>query len=497
MNKFKSILNGAAGDSIFLVAVRFVTIFLGLVVTRIMSGHFSMHDYGTYSQINLLATTIASITILGMTDGLNYFFCKEKDQTRRDSFVSTIFSLQLILSLVASIVVLSCAVPVAKYFKNDDVKSLMVFAVLLPFFTNVIHLLQVLFVAVGKAKGIAIRNFVVAVMRIVAIAVACYVFDSIAVMLICTVILDVLQVLYFVIGLKNGGFWVNPFKLNPGLIREILAYCIPMAMFVMLNSLNRDFDKYVVSAFTDTETLAIYTNASKILPFDTVMTAFVTVLVPYITRYIAEKDFDATRKLYSSFLEIAYVSTGIMAIGAIAVAPDLMTLLYSEKYSSGLYIFILYIVVDLLRVLGITLLLSAAGKTKTIMYVSIGTLAVKAVTSVGFFFLFGIIGPAVSTVVVTFINGIVLLYYGAKEIKTSIAKLFEWKYVLLFFGETIVGAALVLALRQVMVSAGITYFVRLVCCYGVFCIVMLVLNFKRFFKNIKYINSCKMNIKKS
>lgn len=493
MNKIKSIFNGAAGDSIFLVAVRFVTLFLGMAVTRIMSGHFSVHDYGTYSQVNLIVTTVTSITILGMTDGINYFFCREKDEKLRDAYVSSIFSLQFIMSLIASVVVMSCTIPLAKYFGNDDIKPLLIYAAILPLTTNLIHMLQVLFVAVGKAKGIALRNFVVAVLRVVAIALACYVFDDISVMLFCTEILDALQIVYFCVGLKKGGFWVNPFKLNTSLVREILSYCIPMAMFVMLNSLNRDLDKYVISAFTDTETLAVYTNASKILPFDVVMSAFITVLLPYITRYIAEKKYDNTLKLYKSFLEISYITTCILAVGAIVSAPDVMTFLYSSKYSEGLNIFILYIVVDILRVLGITLILSASGKTKTIMCVSFATLALNAITSISFYFLFGIIGPAISTVLVTFISGVLLLYFGAKEIKSKISSFFDWKYLLLFIAEAVILAVVVSILRNYLVSLGVGYLLRLIICYGIYGIVMLILNIKRLLKNLSYVNSCKLN----
>ncbi len=492
MSKFNSVFKGASVDSFFLIVVRFMTIFLGIFVTRIMSGHFSKHDYGTYSQVNLLITTITSITILGMTDGINYFFCREKDLAKRDSYVSTIFSLQFIFNLLSSTIVLSCSVPIAKCLGNDDVKPLIMYATILPLTANLIHLLQVLYVALGKAKGIALRNFIVACLRIVAISIACYIFDNIAVMLFCTVILDALQVLYFVIGLKRSGFWVNPFKLDANLIKDILSYCIPMAMFVMLNTLNRDFDKYVISAFTDTETLAVYTNASKVLPFDTIMTAFVTVLLPYITKYIAEKKYDDTQKLYKSFLELSYITTGIMAIGAISVAPDLMTLLYSDKYSEGLNVFILYIVVDILRVLGITLVLSAAGKTKTIMYVAFATLALKAATSISFFWWFDVIGPAISTVLVTFISGIVLLHYSAKEMNTTAIKLFDIKYLALFLFESILAAIVVLMLRKLLTNLGVNYFFRLIICYGIYGMAMVALNVKRLFKNVKYINSCKM-----
>lgn len=493
MNKLKSMLKGASADSVFLIFVRFITIFIGMFVTRIMSGHFSVHDYGTYSQINLLATTITSITILGMADGVNYYFCKEKDKVKRDSYIATIFSLQFILSIISSVIVITCSVPISKYFGNDDVKPLMIYAALLPLLTNLIHLLQVLYIAIGKARGIAVRNFVVAVFRIIAIALACYVFDNIAVMLLCTAVLDALQVVYFVVGLKKGGFMVNPFKLNPNLIKDILSYCMPMAMFVALNTISRDVDKYVISSCTDTATIAMYTNASKILPFDIIMSAFITVLLPYITMYISNKRYEDTQKLFKSFIEISYITTCIMAIGAISVAPDLMTLLYSDKYSNGINIFIIYIVVDILRILGITFVLSAARKTKTIMYVSFITLCLKVVTSVVFFFWFGVAGPAVSTLLVTFINGALLMHYSAKEMHTRAIKLFDIKHLVTFLIELSLMTVVSSLLRKFLAEIGVHYFLRLLICYGFFGIVMILLNAKHLFRHMKLINLCKMD----
>ena len=53
-----------------------------------------------------------------------------------------------------------------------------------------------------------------------------------------------------------------------------------MAIFTLVNTLNRDIDKYVISAVSDTETLAIYANAAKVLPFDIILISFMTVTAP-------------------------------------------------------------------------------------------------------------------------------------------------------------------------------------------------------------------------
>ena len=93
----KSIFSGASGDSFFLIFVRVITLVLGILITRVLSGHFSLQEYGTYSQVMLLITTISSMITFGLMDGINYYFCREVEKERRDSYVSTIFGLQYII----------------------------------------------------------------------------------------------------------------------------------------------------------------------------------------------------------------------------------------------------------------------------------------------------------------------------------------------------------------------------------------------------------------
>ena len=53
-------LGGSSGDALLLTAVKLMTMLLSLVTTRLLSQHLTRYDYGTYSQILLLSSTIAS-----------------------------------------------------------------------------------------------------------------------------------------------------------------------------------------------------------------------------------------------------------------------------------------------------------------------------------------------------------------------------------------------------------------------------------------------------
>ena len=75
----------------FLIIVRLATLVFGLLMTRILFGHFSLQDYDTYLQIMLLTSIVSNLTMLGMMDGVNFFFCKESDEAKRNRYVSIIF----------------------------------------------------------------------------------------------------------------------------------------------------------------------------------------------------------------------------------------------------------------------------------------------------------------------------------------------------------------------------------------------------------------------
>ena len=98
-------IGGASFDAILLTCIKFITTALGLATTRLLSEHLSLHDYGTYSQILLIVSTVASITIFGMMDGMNYFYCKEAETEKKEAYAATIFTAQLMLGTLAGCVV--------------------------------------------------------------------------------------------------------------------------------------------------------------------------------------------------------------------------------------------------------------------------------------------------------------------------------------------------------------------------------------------------------
>lgn len=398
-----------------------------MVVIKLLSVSFSLQEYGTYSQALLITSTAASASILGLTNAVNYFYNRTSDCEEKRRYISTIFSLQYVSGALCLIAVYFFRGSIASYFSNDSLESVLLIIAATPLLTNLIAMYQNLFVSIGRAKVIAVRNFAVSVLRLCAVAAACFVTEDIATVLLVTLFMDAVQVGCFAIGFAKVEFWISPKDMDHTLVREILVFSIPMAVYVLTNTLMCDIDKYVISRFSGAEVLAVYANAAKPLPFDMLTTSLITVLVPIITRLIHQKNFREAQCIFKLYLRIGCILTGILTGGAIAVANHLIVFLYDEKYAFGLPVFIVYLFVDMIRFANVTTLLSGAGKTRILMITSVASLLANAVFNVISYQLVGALGPALTTLGLTIFMTVVLLHYGAKEIQTSTTYLFDFK----------------------------------------------------------------------
>lgn len=486
--KKRDLRKGASVDAILLAMIKMVTAVLGFVITRLLSQYLSVSDYGTYSQVLLIVSTVSSLTIFGMMDSVNFFYSSARNETERENSIATMFTMQCVISTVAGGIVLALSMPLCAYFDNPKLRNLLLFAAALPMLQNLINMMQVLLLSVGKARMLAVRNFVVSAVRLLVVLLVVTAVRNVAVVLWTSLLLDIGQLAVFYIVLRRAGFVVRLRKMEKEYVSRIVHYCAPMAIFIILNNLNRDVDKYLIAAWTDTETLAMYANASKLLPFEIVISSFSAVLLPQITKSIVARENTRAVSLYRSFLEISYISTTIMCCAALAASPQLMKLLYTDKYLSGLPVFRLYILVDMFRFTNITMILAAAGKTGKLMFLSVGALAVNAVLNAVLFKLMGVSGPAVATLVVTLGLGILILSFGAKALETGLRGLFDGKFLLWFGGGNLVLTVVLYAAQTYLAGRGMHYVVVLVLIGGAYALAALGLYGRRLLKALKNVN---------
>lgn len=423
-------IRGASWDSMFLAFGKVMTMLFSIISAKMMSEGLSLTEYGTYSQANLVNTVGTSLILLGFGDALNYFFNGKQtdidDQLRR-RIVNTVFFLEILIGLIFAVGVIVGQDLLILYFNNHEVRILLPVAAFLPILTNIIYFYQIVYVSVGKAKLMSVYSLAMTVVRIITIYFAVYVLKNLLLIYIVLVIQDLVQILIYNLTLVRKSVKITPINIASQYIGKIFAYGLPMGIYAITTTFSRELGKLVVGRLAGTEELAIYSNCSKLLPVDIFVTSFALVLVPYIIRYVTEKNRKMSIDLFANYLRVGYYSVWILGTMLLITPSTVISFLYDDKYLPGVAIFVLYVFDSMLRFASMHQVLVASNKTKNLMFYSIGSLILNFGLNIAFYYLFGLIGPAIATLVTSIIYTWVILHKSLKIIDAGWTDIFDLK----------------------------------------------------------------------
>ena len=272
----------------------------------------------------------------------------------------------------------------------------------------------------------------------------------------------------------------------------IMRYGLPMGVFALTSTLTREIDKLIIGYMSNTETLAIYSNCSKILPFDIVVASFATVLIPYIMKYISIGEKNSSILLFQNYLKVGYYSVWVLGVAVLIVSGQAISFLYSDEYLQGRTIFILYIIDSMIKFASMHLILTASGKTKLLMWISLGSLVANIVLNILLYFILGINGPAIATLIVTTGYTISILHKSINVLNSRWAEIFDIKDLFGFIiclGCTGIVCSII---NQYLLSKGLNqYMVMIIIMFG-FGAVNLFVNLKKIKSILKKINALKL-----
>lgn len=447
--KIKSI-NGTSLDGLLLACIRLLTTVLGILSTMLLSRSLSLLEYGTYSQANLVISLGTSFSILGLTDGTLYFFNKAKNEEEARCSLNTIFAIQVGIGVLLGIAIVFCRSWIIAYYGNPNLAGLFIYIAFRPLLNNLISMLQTLQVSIGRAKAIAVRNIIIAVAKICSIYFAVVIGNDIKFIFIILLVLDAITVLYFWITFEKDKFPIQVWKADTGKIIEIIKFCVPMGIYILTNSLSRDIDKVCIGRLAGTEMLAIYTNCSTVLPVDIISSAFLTVVVPIMTRLVSNKQLKEGRELFSQYIQLGYFTTVTFSAVLFTLSREVICFLYGEKYLGGQVVFLMYTIVSGLRFASLSLVLSANGDTKKLMNISIIGLVANLFLNIVLYYVIGFIGPAVATVIITVATTIILFKYSVRILNCTFNDVICFKQLIKYLVEVIAASILIRACANVL-----------------------------------------------
>lgn len=479
--------NRILGDSIALAAVKIFTMVTSIVSTMILSRALPLTEYGTYSTGNLICNTATLLSAFGLIDAVNYYYNGKKTE-ERNRYINTVFLLFLICGGIAGIAILYGKNFLTEYFHNPALGGICAYIAFRPLALNMGQGLQNLQVSIGKARLCALRNGMISSVKVIAIIITAVTSKDIRIVFFCLLMVETVSDVMFYIVLKNNGVTISPFHADFSKIKEILAFCIPMGIYIQTNSLSRDLDKYVIGFFESTDKLAIYTNCSTKLPFDVVSGPLLTLLIPLLTTCIKNDDYKNGSQLFKCYIKIGYIFTFAFGIGCILVASQAVEFLYGSKYLEGVPLFIIYVIVDMINFISYSLALAAKGRTKELMKVSCVALALNTVINLLMYKTLGFLGPALATVIVTFGVSFCLLSKSANIVHESLISLIDWRHLGRYAIESVFLCLVSLIVKHFMEKASVHYLLILMISGGLFVGSILALNIKDIKKCFSLLN---------
>lgn len=413
-------------NAVKLTAAKFITMGIGMVSAMLLARFRSLTEYGTYSQMMMAVNLATSLIMLGLPNSINYFLGKAKSDEERSGFLSVYYTLSTMLSILVGVVLVAITPLLEIYFKNELISTFWYFLATYPWTRVIMSGTENLLIAYNKSNmlmAFKVVNSISLLAIILIIQLFGGTFVQYIILFLCVEVAFTLWT-YFIAKRNAKKLRIS---LDKELIKTIFKFSLPIGFASVVGTLNIELDKLVITSFFSTEELAIYTNASKELPVSIIASSITAVLLPQVVRLMHSDKKEEAVKLWKSATTISFAIISFIAAACFVFAPEVIEVMYSAKYLPGVSVFRVYCIVLLCRCTYFGMMLNATGKTKFILYSSIGTLLLNFTLNYLFYLIMGFTGPAVATFLTTVVMAVIQMFYTSKRIEVSFFSIFPWK----------------------------------------------------------------------
>lgn len=437
------------GEAVRLTLSKVITLCITMITTMLLSRFRTTEEYGTYSQLLLVINLFTTLIMLGLPNSINYFLARAEDEEERRNFLSVYYTLSTILSIIIGTVLVLGIPIIESYFHNNSISKFYYFLALYPWASIVSASIENILVVYKKTNFLMAYRVVHSAALLLAVLVVQWLGYGFEMYMIIFVIVNCLFGLsvYVICSRLSGGISV---RFDNKIIKAVFAFSVPIGLATVVGTLNAEIDKLLIGYLMNTEQLAIYTNAAKELPVAIVASSITAVLLPQLTRMVKKGETKDAVALWGYATELALIVISLIVAGVFTYAEEALTFLYSAKYLPGVSVFRVYTLNLILRCTYFGILLNAYGKTKQIFYCSVLSLALNVVLNPLFYWMFGMIGPAIATFISLLVVLLLQLFMTAKLMDIRFRDVFPWSKSAIVIGLNILIATVFFFVKRIL-----------------------------------------------
>lgn len=419
----------AAGGSVFkpafmLMSGRALGFVAAFAIPVVLVRVFDQTEFGTYKQLFLLCTTLYGIAQLGMAESLYYFLPSSPAQ--RGSFILNSLIALGLAGLFCLAVLWGGAGWLARWFHNPG---------LAPYAPAIgVYLMLMLMAAVFEIVMITRKHHLFAfgayalsdLVRASLFVLPALVFHSLGAVFLGAVAFAALRLTMV------GTYLRREFPHGPvfewGLMRRHLAYAMPFALAVSLESAQTNLHMYVVSSHFDTATFAVYSVGCLQVPLvDFLMTSTSSVMMVRMSEDLRDGRRDEALQLWLDTTRKLAMLFACLVGGLMVTSHQLIVLLFTRAYAASAPLFAVWTISMLFAAIMTDSILRVHADTRFLIFINVVRLSVVAAAIGLFLHAFGLMGAVLVTLLSTMTAKTVGILRVRKLMGCSLAQVLPWK----------------------------------------------------------------------
>ncbi len=341
---------------------------LSMAMAAVLSRLLGKEDYGTFRQVLYVYTCIAVVFQVGLPKATSYFLPKlPLDQGK--SALKQIVMILIGSGLICSGLLYFGADIIGGLLKNQDLPKLLRAYAPMPTFLLPALALQGTCMTFSKAGAYTVFQIVTKLLALCSVCLPIYLGYSMvqAIQLWCAV--SFISMFIAVIMMFRPYWRIIATSCKYG-FKDILTFCLPLLVASVLSTIVASADRFLVSRYLGTKIFAEYINGAIEFPLISIIaSSTAAVLLPIFSRLHENPDGkDEILKVWGRAISKTTMLLYPMATLCFVYAEDIISILYSDRYSSSAIYFRIYLLLSIVRVISYMPLMIGIGALRSYVY---------------------------------------------------------------------------------------------------------------------------------
>jgi len=382
-----------------------VRLLVNIIIAHLLARNLELN--GHYQKVWLLFNTFYWFFVFGIPESL-YYFLPRLEKEEQPSFLNQTYYLLFIQGALFTVFLYLFSWKVRGAY---HVPELPVYYTWFAFYGGLMvasSFLDSLFIVADRHKLVAGFQILEALLFLAAVVLPLVFTGGITLSLQAVTLLALLRLaaLHLLVRRYLPHLSLGPPQLSWRRILPQLKFALPIAVTNIVAFLASFMDKNIVAFFIASNAVyTIYAYGAMEIPFISIFLGSLdSVILPDISRLHHQGKLPEIVALLRKTVARAVFLVWPMFLLFMIIAPAAFTVVYGEKFAASAQPFRLYLLLLPLRVLYYGRILTALGRARTVTLLAAADLVVNFLLSVTLVQRLGMVGPALATVLATYLE---------------------------------------------------------------------------------------------